>query len=190
MGQCIMLVILLSRVSIHTSWILSLHFMRISTAHRKSVSGRIVVLRLESECFLGDWIWAETGQRGEGLQNASRGRWRHVMPPRHATCASGICLTSLRSGPGGGGVVQRHGHCHLQRRTGRRCLMPRSAASSGGVASGQGRKPNAPGIQPCSSNSSINPQNPLRTFSCFTQDATVGEGRHLITRYTLVYSVT
>lgn len=104
MGQCIMLVILLSRVSIHTSWILSLHFMRISTAHRKSVSGRIVVLRLESERFLGDWIWAETGQRGEGLQNASRGRWRHVMPPRHATCASGICLTSLRSGRGGGAV--------------------------------------------------------------------------------------
>lgn len=189
MGQCIMLVILLSRVSIHTSWILSLHFMRISTAHRKSVSGRIVVLRLESERFLGDWIWAETGQRGEGLQNASRGRWR----PRHAPTSCDVRIWDLPHVPEerpGRGVVQRHGHCHLQRRTGRCCLMPRSAACSGGVASGQGRKLNAPGIQPCSSNSSINPQNPLRTFSCFTQDATVGEGRHLITRYTLVYSVT
>lgn len=178
MGQCIMLVILLSRVSIHTSWILSLHFMRISTAHRKSVSGRIVDLS-------GDWA-ARRGFTECLARTVTATSCPHVMRRAHLGSAS----RPWGAARGWGVGVQRHGHCHLQRRTGRRCLMLRSAASSGGVASGQGRKPNAPGIQPCSSNSSINPQNSLRTFSCFTQDATVGEGRRLITRYTLVYSVT
>lgn len=55
-----MVVILLSRVTIQTYRILSLHFVWISTVNQKSIPEKIVKLWLETEHFMGDCVWMKT----------------------------------------------------------------------------------------------------------------------------------